>query len=175
MVWLYFLLLLATDLCGLVLAAFTLPGLWLMLAGAAAYAWLTRARFLGEKTLIALLLLAAIAEIGEFVLGGAGAKKQGASRWGIAGSLVGAIVGGIFLTGVIPIVPGINTIIGICLGSFLGAFAVELLVGTPLNQSFKIGVGAAQGRLTGIAGKIAIGSAMFLLTFCAGFPHKFFH
>jgi uncharacterized protein YqgC (DUF456 family) len=172
--WVYFLLLLATDVCGLVLAAYTLPGLWLMLAAAAAYAWLTHAWFIGEKTLIALFLFALLAELVELTFGGAGAKKKGASRWGIAGSLIGAVVGGIFLTGIIPI-PVAGTIIGICLGSFLGAFAVEFVLGTPLHQSLQIGVGAAKGRFTGIVGKVAIGTMMFVLTFFSGFPHKFFH
>jgi uncharacterized protein YqgC (DUF456 family) len=170
MVWFYFLLLLITDLCGLALAAFTLPGLWLMLAAAAGYAWLTHALYLGEKTLIALLLLALGAEIAELTLGGAGAKKAGASGWGITGGVIGAIVGGICFTGLIPIIPPVNAIIGICLGSFVGAFGVEFLMGTPMEQSFRIGFGAAKGRLTGIVGKVAIGSVMFVLTFFSGFP-----
>ncbi len=170
----YYLLLLATDVCGLVLAAYTLPGLWLMLAAAAGYAWLTRANYLGGKTLIALLVLTVLAELGEFVLGGAGAKKHGASRWGIVGGLIGAIVGGIFLTALIPIIPPVNAIIGICLGSFLGAFVVEFLLGTPLDQSLRIGIGAAKGRLTGIAGKVSLGVVMFLVTMVSAFPHHFF-
>jgi uncharacterized protein YqgC (DUF456 family) len=173
MVVLYFLLLLVTDLVGLMLAAFTLPGLWLMVAGAAVYAWLTDGYLLGWRTLIALLLLALIAEIAEIFFGGAGAKKAGASGWGITGGLVGGIVGGICLTGLIPIFI-LGTIIGICLGCFLGAFAVELLMGQPLTQSVKIGLGAATGKLTGIAGKVIFGLVMMLITFISGFPrhHK---
>jgi uncharacterized protein YqgC (DUF456 family) len=169
MAWLYFTLLLGIDLIGLILAAFTLPGLWLMLGAAAIYAWITHGYYLSFQTLIALLILAVTAEIMELVFGGAGAKKAGASGWGIAGGLLGAIIGGIFLTPLIPI-PILGTIIGICLGSFAGAFAVELFLGQPITQSLKIGFGAAKGRLTGIIGKIAIGVVMFLLTIVAGFP-----
>jgi uncharacterized protein len=169
MVWLYFVLLLLIDLVGLVLASFTLPGLWLMLGAAAIYAWITHGYFLSFQTLIALLLLTISAEIVEVVFGGAGAKKAGASGWGIAGGLLGAIVGGIFLTPLIPI-PILGTIIGICLGSFAGAFAVELFLGQPLTRSVRIGFGAAKGRLTGIIGKIAIGVVMFLLSVVVGFP-----
>jgi hypothetical protein len=173
MVVLYFLLLLVTDLCGLMLAAFTLPGLWLMVAGAAVYAWLTHGYFLGWRTLIALLILAIIAEIAEIFLGGAGAKKAGASGWGMTGGLIGGIIGGICLTGLIPI-PILGTIIGICLGCFIGAFAVELLMGQQLIQSAKIGLGAARGKLTGIAAKVLIGLLMILITFISAFPrhHK---
>src|SRR4051794_2130408 len=170
MAWAYYLLLLATDVVGLLLAAFTLPGLWLMLAAAAGYAFLTHGQFLSYKTLIALLALASIAEIAEFVLGGAGAKKAGASKWGIVGGLIGAILGGLFLTGVIPIFAPLSTIIGICLGSFAGAFCVELALGRPILKSAHIGYGAAKGRLLGIANKVAVGLLMFLITLWVALP-----
>jgi uncharacterized protein YqgC (DUF456 family) len=169
MVWIYFLLLLATDICGIALAAFTLPGLWLMLAGAAIYTGLTHGYYLGLKSLIALLMLATGAEIAEILLGGAGAKKAGASGLGILGGMIGAIIGGIVLSGIVPI---LGTIIGICLGSFVGAAGVEIVMGQPIVQSAKIGIGAAKGKLTGIVAKIVTGLAMFLLTLLAAFPVK---
>jgi uncharacterized protein YqgC (DUF456 family) len=173
--WLYFLLLLVTDIIGLILAAFTLPGLWLMLAGAAIYAWLTHGEYLGKHTLIVLLVLTAGAELAEIFLGGAGAKKAGASRWGIFGGLIGGIIGGFCLTGVIPI-PILGTVIGICLGSFLGAFVIEMALGQPLSQSALIGYGAAKGKFTGILSKVAIGVIMLLITFCEAPPfHLFSH
>jgi uncharacterized protein YqgC (DUF456 family) len=174
MAWIYFLLLLLTDIIGLGLAAFMLPGLWLMLAGAAVYAWLTHGYYLGFKTLIALLIMAFGAEISEFYFGGAGAKKAGASPWGMIGGLIGAIVGGITLSGLVPI-PILGTIIGICLGTFTGAFTVELILGQPLSQSAAIGLGAAKGRLTGIAGKLTIGIVMLLISFAAALPFHLHH
>ena len=172
MAWLYFLLLMVTDICGIVLAAFMLPGLWLMVGGAAVYAWLTHGHFLSYYSLIALLLMAVAAELSELYFGGAGAKKAGASAWGMGGGLVGAIVGGITLSGLVP-VPILGTIIGICLGTFIGAFTIELILGQPLSQSAAIGLGAAKGRLTGIAGKLTIGGLMMTVTFVAAFPHHF--
>jgi uncharacterized protein YqgC (DUF456 family) len=168
MVWVYFILLLITDICGVVLAGLTLPGLWLMLAGATLYAWLTHGIYLHYYWLIVMFVLALGAEIAELFLGGAGAKKAGASKWGIFGSLIGAIVGGIVLT---PFPPHlISTVVGICLGSFVGAFVVELIKGQPVSQSMKIGWGAAKGRMTGIAGKVGIGLLVMALTFIAAFP-----
>jgi uncharacterized protein YqgC (DUF456 family) len=169
MAWAYYLLLLGTDVVGRVLAAFTLPGLWLMLAAAAGYAFLTGGHYLGEKSLIVLLILALGAEIAEFVLGGAGAKKAGASKWGIVGGILGGILGGLFLTALIPI-PVLGTIIGICLGSFAGAFGIELIMGQPVAQSVRIGYGAAKGRFLGIVNKVAIGLLMFLITFWVALP-----
>ena len=171
--WLYFLLLLVTDAIGLVLAAFTLPGLWLMLAGAAIYAWLTGGQFISYRTLIVLLVMAGGAEIGEIFLSGAGAKRAGATRWGMFGGLVGGIIGGIFLTGLIPI-PILGTVIGICLGSFMGAFTIEMALGQPLSQSALIGYGAAKGRFGGIVGKIAVGFIMLLITLCVAPPFHLF-
>ena len=153
MPWLYYLLLLAIDLVGLVLVGVTLPGLWLMLGAAALYSLLTHGAFLGWRVLLILLLTAAAAEVGELYFGGAGAKQAGASKWGIVGGFIGAILGGIFLT-FVPI-PILNHVIGICLGTFLGAFAVEMLLGKPIDSSLRIGVGAAKGRLFGIVGKLA--------------------
>jgi len=169
--WLYFLLLLVTDICGLVLAAFTLPGLWLMLAGAAIYAWLTHGEYLGVHTLITLLILAGSAEIAEIFLSGAGAKKAGASKWGMLGGLAGGIVGGICLSWLIPV---IGTIVGICLGSFAGAFTIEMALGQPLSQSALIGYGAAKGRFSGILSKIAFGLVMLVITFCTAMPFHLF-
>ena len=170
---LFFLLLMLTDVVGLVLTAFTLPGLWLMLAGAAIYAWLTNGIYLGKQTLIVLLALTVIAEIADLVLGSAGAKRAGASRWGMLGALIGGALGGVFFTALIPI-PVLGTVIGICLGSFVGAFGIELGLGQSLAQSMQIGLGAAKGKFTGIAGKLGIGIAIFIITFCMAFPLNIF-
>ena len=169
MVWLYYFLLIAVDLCGLVLAAFTLPGLWLMLAGAIGFALLTHARFLSWRVVIVLFVFAAASEISDLVLGGAGAKKAGATKWGILGGFVGAILGGIFLGALVP-VPILNVVIGLCLGSFIGAASVELLLGQELGPSLRIGLGAAKGKLFGIVGKLVLGMVMFAITLWAAFP-----
>ena len=174
MIWVYFFLLMLTDLCGLVLAAFTLPGLWLMLGAAAFYAYLSRGAYLGYRTLIALLILAGVAEVAEIFVTGAGAKQAGASKWGILGGFVGAILGGIFLTGVIPYIPLLSTVIGICLGTFLGAFGIEFAMGRPTSQSMRIGFGAAKGRLMGLFGKGTVGIVMLLITLWVGLPIHIF-
>jgi uncharacterized protein YqgC (DUF456 family) len=171
MAWILYLILIALDLAGLLLTAFTLPGLWLMLGAAALYALFTHGQFLGWHVLLVLLITASAAEVGEIYLGGAGAKAAGASKWGIIGGFIGAIVGGIFLT-FVP-VPILNHVVGICLGTFLGAFGVEMLLGKPLNSSLRIGMGAARGRLFGIVGKLVVGVGMFVLTLFAALPHHF--
>jgi uncharacterized protein YqgC (DUF456 family) len=170
MVWGYYFLLLLTAVVGLVFTLVTLPGLWLIVGAAAIYAWLTGGVYLGIKTLIVLLLMAAGAEVAELVFGGRGAKKAGGTAWGVAGGLVGAIVGGLVLTPFIPI-PVLGTLVGICLGTFLGAFGLELLMGKPVNHSLRIGVGALKGRFAGIIGKMLVGAAMFLVAAVIAFPY----
>ena len=77
MIWLYYILLLLIAIGGLVLAAFTLPGLWVMTGASAIYALITHERHLGAKSLITLFLLSFIAEVLELTLGGAAAKRAG--------------------------------------------------------------------------------------------------
>jgi uncharacterized protein YqgC (DUF456 family) len=168
MIWIYYFLLLVVALGGLLLAIFMLPGLWLMLAAAAVYAMVSHRAFVGNKTLIALLLLAGLAEVSDVILGGAGAKRAGASGWGILGGFVGAIIGGIFLS-VVPI-PIVSTVIGICLGSFLGASSVELIMGQGAGASIRIGYGTAKGRFIGIVCKMTLGVVMLLIVIWKGLP-----
>jgi uncharacterized protein YqgC (DUF456 family) len=158
--WLYYLILALLLVGGLVLVAFTLPGLWLMTAAAAGYAALTHFNFVGKYTLIVLLALSLIAEVIDFGWGGVAAKQAGGGRPSVYGGLAGGILGGIFFT-FIPI-PIISTIVGICLGSFIGAAAMEMLWGRETVHSLQIGLGAAKGKLLGIVAKMVFGGVMFV-------------
>ncbi|WP_428939786.1 DUF456 domain-containing protein [Fontivita pretiosa] len=165
--WLYYLLLLAVSLVGLFLNILGLPGLWLMVASAAGYALLTDAQYMGWPTLITLVVLAAIAELLEFVAGAAGSKAAGGRTRGMIGAIVGAILGGIFLS-IIPI-PVISTILGACLGAFIGAAVMELS-DRDFRHAITVGVGAAKGRFMGILVKGAVGVVMLAVILFAGLP-----
>jgi uncharacterized protein YqgC (DUF456 family) len=165
---LLYLSLVALLLAGLALTLMTLPGLWLMVASAAGYAVLTRFQFIGWKTLAVLLVWAGIAEVVELTSSGAGAKKAGGGRAGLWGALIGGIIGGIWLS-IIPI-PILSTLVGVCLGTFLGAAIGELAAGRQVGRSAWIGLGAAKGRLVGTFIKFGFGVAMFLATLAIGFP-----
>ncbi|MCC6425009.1 MAG: DUF456 domain-containing protein [Phycisphaerales bacterium] len=167
--WVYYAILILISLTGWILNLFLLPGLWLMVAAAAGYAWITSGWYLGIKSLVFLLVLAVLAELGEFVAGSAGAKKAGGTRRAMAGAIVGALVGGILFTGLVPI-PILGTLVGVCLGAFLGAGIIELSIRRELWHSTRVGLGAAQGRLVGILIKLLIGLAMFLLAAWTAIP-----
>jgi uncharacterized protein len=170
LIWLYYILLLVMVLAGLALVIFTLPGLWLITAAAAGYAILTRHRdLMGPGTLIALFVIALVAELLEIALTGAAAKKAGGGRGAMIGGVVGGLAGGIFLTFLIPI-PILGTIFGICLGSFVGAGGFELVAGGEASHSLKVGVGAAKGRFMGIVSKLAFGVVMAGVVVWMGFP-----
>ncbi len=77
-----------------------------------------------------------------------GAKRFGATGLGIAGAVVGGIVGLFF------------SLPGILLGPFIGAFVFELLGQRNLKESGLAGVGAMVGLLAGAVGKFACCMAM---------------
>src|SRR5438046_8805647 len=101
MIWthlLYYVLLLALLLAGLFISILGLPGVWLMIASAACYAWITGGLYIGKWVLITIFALALLSELVELVASSAGAKRAGGSRRAILGAIVGALLGGIFLT-----------------------------------------------------------------------------
>ncbi|HEY8666048.1 MAG TPA: DUF456 domain-containing protein [Tepidisphaeraceae bacterium] len=170
MPWVYYCLLIPLLFIGLLINLFTLPGLWVMLAADAIYIWRTGGLFLTWRHWLILLGITLLAELIEFFAAGAGAKKAGASRLGMLGALVGGILGGIFLT-FIPI-PIVSTVVGILLGSFLGAAAVEMLQRGDISHSMRVGVGAAKGRLFGILSKSMFACIVLILSLYLGFPRR---
>lgn len=166
--WLYYVCLFVVLLLGLAITIMTLPGLWLMVGAAAVYAWLTGGAYIGWWTLASLLVLAIAGEVVELASSGAGAKRAGAGRRGLWGALIGGVLGGIFLS-FIPI-PVLSTLVGVCLGTFLGATIGELSGGRHVGHSALIGVSAAKGRLVGTFQKLGLGCIMFVIAMLVGLP-----
>src|SRR5437588_10820760 len=76
----------------------TLPGNWIIAGLAALFAWLVpveNGRGITWTTVAVLAALAVVGEVVEFAASAAGAAKQGASKRGIALSMVGAVVGSV--------------------------------------------------------------------------------
>lgn len=167
---LLYILLLVFLLCGLAITVMTLPGLWLMLLSAGLYAAATHFRFIGLRTLVILLVMAALGEIIELGFQSGGAKKAGAGRRGMWGALIGGILGGIFLS-MVP-VPVISTLIGVLVGTFAGAMIGELSGGREVGHSAYVGFGAAGGRLLGTLTKLCLGGVMMIVTLWMAFPHN---
>jgi len=167
---LYYLILLVLMLAGLFISILGLPGLWLMVGAVWIYAWITGVGvYVGWVTLWTVFGLAVIAEIVEFVAGAAGARKAGGLQRSVVGAIVGALLGGIFLS-FVPI-PVISTIVGVCLGAFLGAAAMEFTGHGDVGQSMRVGAGAAQGRFYGIVAKLAFGILIGAIAMVSAFPY----
>jgi uncharacterized protein YqgC (DUF456 family) len=135
-----------------------LPGLPIMWAGALIYALVTGFEEIGWvflvvfgvlAVLVVFGVLAAVTTLLDYVANLYGAKKMGASGWGIFGALVGMLVG-LFSAG----------LIGLLVGAFLGAILGELLGGKKSSQALKAGVGTFLGFLGGTFLKFVIGCIM---------------
>jgi uncharacterized protein YqgC (DUF456 family) len=159
----------------LVTVVFSLPGTWLMVLSTGIAAWIQwqpgrpmNDQAIGLWALLALVVLAFIGEVLEFVAGAAGAKKAGGSRRGAVAAIVGGVVGAIVGTFVIPI-PVLGSLIGAGGGAGLAAWGIELAGGKTMEHSVRIGMGAGVGRLMGTVYKLAVGVAIWIVATTAAF------
>jgi uncharacterized protein YqgC (DUF456 family) len=147
----------------LILIVLGMPGLWIMVASAVTYNLVVKGDPIGWFTLVAVAVLALVAELLEFTMTGRYARKYGGSRragWGaIIGSIVGAMVG-------FP-VPIVGPIIGAFVGSFLGALVAELTGGASAGASTRVATGALIGRVVSTVLKIGIGFTIGIWIFIA--------
>ena len=94
-------------------------------------------------------VLTILVTILDYLIPAAGAKKYGASKWGICGSLVGLFVGFFVFPP-----------FGMFVGGFVGAVAGELLAGREGGKALRAGWGAFVGNLVGMGLKIALSGVM---------------
>ena len=87
----------------------------------------------------------------DFLASMLGAKKFGATWRGMAGAVIGGIIGLFF------------SLPGIILGPFLGAMLFEMLGDKEFKKAAKAGLGATVGLLLGVVGKFSIGVVMMIL------------
>jgi uncharacterized protein YqgC (DUF456 family) len=147
---------------------FNLPGTWLMVLVTALLKWWQPGYILVSWTVLGVAAgLAVLAEVLEFVLGAAGARRAGGSTRAAALAIVGSLVGGIMGTA-LP-VPIVGTLIGACLGAFAGSLIGDLWAGRPLLPSFEAGWGAAVGRFWGTVSKLAVGGIIVVVLALAAF------
>lgn len=172
--WAYFLwailLVLASSISWLS-TLITLPGNWFIAGFAALFAWLipvtADGRGISWTTVAVLVGLAVLGEVIEFGASAAGAAKQGASKRGIALSMVGAIVGSLLgLTAGVPIPivgPFVMALVGGAAGAFFGAYMGESWKGRPEEHRVAVGRGAFTDRIWGTVAKLAVGAVMLVI------------
>src|SRR5438067_12159366 len=154
--WMYYLWALLLVLgCGLawLTTLVSLPGNWFIAGFAALFAWLLPvhgARGITSTTVLVLLGLAIFGEVIEFAASAAGAAKQGASKRGVALSMVGAVVGsvlGLTIGLPVPILGSfVMALLGGAAGAFFGAYIGEAWKGRAHAARFAAGRGAFSGR-----------------------------
>lgn len=164
----------STALVGWGLNVFGIPGNWITVSVAVLYAALlpgdSRAA-LSWQVVVALVALAVLGEIVEFVASSAGAKRAGGSKRAAALALIGALVGGIvgvFVGIPIPVIgPIISAILFSAAGALGGAMLGESWKGRSWESSWDVGKAAFWGRILGTLGKIMVGSIMVAVVLVA--------
>jgi uncharacterized protein YqgC (DUF456 family) len=143
--------------CCILLIPLGLPGTWVMLGVAVAYAAMTH-ESIGWVSILIVGVLAVIGEVLEFALAGRYARRYGGSKRAGWGAMIGGVVGA--FAG-IPI-PIVGPMVGSFFGSFAGALLFERAGGVRAGPAAKVATGALLGRVTAAALKVAIGFVMAL-------------
>lgn len=145
--WVIGAILTVTGLSGMLLPI--VPGAPLLFLGLLFGAWAENFSYIGVWTLLLLATMAALTYVVEFAASILGAKKYGGSKRAMIGAALGGLAG-LFL--------GIP---GILFGPFAGAVIGELSLQRSLDEASRAGFGTVVGLALGVAGKLAIGIAMF--------------
>lgn len=146
----YFILTLILMLFGLIGSVLpVIPGIPIIWAAAFLYGLLTGFEQIGFNYLFIFGLLTLLSLILDWIAGLYGAKKMGASKWGIVGAFVGMIVG--LFVGALP---------GMIIGPFVGAVAFELIAGKASVAALKAGFGTFIGFVAGVIVKLVLAAVM---------------
>lgn len=141
------LLIMLVGLAGVILPV--IPGVPIIWLGAFLYGLFTGFEEINWNILGILAIMTGFTIILDYVANLYGAKRMGATRWGILGALFGMLVG-LFTAG----------LIGLLVGSFLGAVLGEILSGKTQSQALRAGIGTFLGFLGGTLIKFIVGSIM---------------
>ena len=157
--WLIAIVLMAVGLIGTVLPI--VPGTTIILAAAVIHrVMLGPMKSIGWWSIGVLLLLTLVSYALDFAGGYFGARRFGATKWGVAGAIVGGIIGLFF------------AFPGLLIGPVVGAFAGEIISGKRLVKAGRAGWGTLLGSITGMIGKLAIG-LMMVTWFLVATPSPF--
>jgi uncharacterized protein YqgC (DUF456 family) len=144
----------------LLLNVLGLPGNWILLALAVAYALITGLSPVGWGTLGVMTGLALVAEGLELGVGLAYTAKRGATRRGTLGAFVGGLVGAVAAGG---LAPPLGALAGAFGGTFLGAYVFEYLGERRRDAALRAGRAAFVGRIVAAAVKTMCGFWMWVV------------
>lgn len=122
-----------------------IPGIPVAALGTVLAAWLSSFKIIGSVDLAIVVGLTVLSIILDYFAGMIGARKFGAQKAGIIGSILGSIIGLIFFPP-----------FGFLVGALLGAIVAELLNGRDVSEALKAGFGVLVGTLSGMLAKVFI-------------------
>ena len=137
------------------LVAPVLPGVAIIYGGILIVAWADDFTRIGPLMLGVMLGLTLIALVADNMAALFGARKAGASAWGVFGAGIGALAG-LFL--------GLP---GVVLGPALGALAFEYFRNPDAKKALRAGVGGFLGFLLGVVAKAMFGFLLIGLALLA--------
>ncbi|MDO4905594.1 MAG: DUF456 domain-containing protein [Lautropia sp.] len=144
--WFLTVTLIITGIVGTIIPA--LPGVGLIFGGILLGAWIDDFTVISIGAVIACGVIALIAWMMEYIAGILGAKKVGASREAIIGSLIGTIAG-IF-----------SGLWGLLFMPLLGAAIGQYIVDRDLIRARNVGIATWLGMVIGMLAKIALSFLM---------------
>ena len=148
--WLFAIVVMALGLIGTVIPI--LPGTTIILAAAVIHRVVLGAgRSVGWSALVAMLLLTLLTYAIDAAAGYLGAKRFGATKWGLIGCAAGALAGIFF------------GLLGLFVGPVIGAIAGEVIGGKKIVKAGRAGWGTFLGSLGGLIAKLFIGLIMIVI------------
>jgi uncharacterized protein YqgC (DUF456 family) len=132
-----------------------IPGVAIVYLGILTVAWADDFTRIGPLVLLVLAGLMLVALVADNVAALVGARRGGASAWGVLGAGLGAVVGLAF---------GLP---GVILGPAAGALAFEYLKNPDLKRAGRAGLGGLLGFALGVVTKCAFGVTMVGLALLA--------
>lgn len=125
------------------------PGTTIILAAAVIHrVMLGPTKSIGWGSIGLLILLTLVSYALDFASGYFGARRFGATKWGMFGALIGGVIGIFF------------AFPGLLVGPVVGAIAGEIIAGKRLVKAGRAGWGTLLGNIAGMIGKLTIGLAM---------------
>jgi len=156
MIWAALALAAFVSTLGIALAAVTLPGIWIIALGGV-LCMLLAPGSIGWWGIGALVAIALLGELVDFVAAALGSRRGGGTRAGAIGSVVGTLAGAVMGSMVLPI---IGSVVGGVVGAGAGALIGEKGVSErSWGDSARSGRGAAIGRLISMVIKIMLAGA----------------
>lgn len=150
--WFITIVLFAVGLIGTVLPVF--PGTAIILAAAIIHRiMLGPEKSIGWRTIVVLVLLTFATYALDFLSGYFGARYFGATKWGMFGAILGALIGIFF------------GIIGLFVAPVIGAILGEFVAGKRMIDAGRAGWGSLLGNLGGMISKLVIALVMITIFF----------